>query len=142
MSRRFLWVMMALAFLGFLDATYLAIEHLRGVVPPCTVLSGCEVVTTSNYATVLGMPVALMGSFYYAAILIALMGVHTTGRARLLLWIARATALGFAASVYFVTIQLFVLDAVCVYCMGSALTSTLLFACGMHLLRQKRILLS
>jgi len=56
------------ALLGFVDATYLTVEHYRGVVPPCTT-AGCEIVLTSEYSVLFGVPTALFGSVYYFLIL-------------------------------------------------------------------------
>ena len=49
------WIIAAFfisALIGFIDASFLTIEHYRGVVPPCSIISGCEKVTTSEYSEV------------------------------------------------------------------------------------------
>src|SRR3990167_8415706 len=61
----FLIVILLLSFLGFWDATYLTILHYKNAFPPCTITSGCETVLTSKYATILGIPIALIGSLFY-----------------------------------------------------------------------------
>ena len=83
----FFILFIVLSFLGFLDASYLALEHYLGRVPVCVILEGCEVVTTSPYATIegtvsaltgvavspvvpRGISVALLGSIYYLFIFI------------------------------------------------------------------------
>ena len=118
--------MLALAFLGFLDAAYLTIEHFLGAVPPCSVLKGCEVVTTSGYAMILGVPVALLGAIYYLVALCVLVRHRQTQNQKAIEFLKWLMALGLLASLYFVFIQLFVLHAICLYCLGSAFTSTLL----------------
>ncbi len=122
-----LWVMVAIAFIGFLDASYLAVEHFLGLVPPCTIVAGCDTVTTSGYAAILGIPVALLGSLYYLAIICCLVGYLQTSREELLKIFRYLTIGGLLASAYFVALQLFVIHAICLYCMVSATTSTLLF---------------
>ena len=57
-----------LSFLGFLDAAYLTIKHYQGILPPCSV-SGCENVLTSRYASVGSLPISLLGSIYYVAVI-------------------------------------------------------------------------
>lgn len=124
------WVLVAflvVSFLGFLDATYLTIEHFRGVIPPCTFLSGCEKVTTSEYSVVLGVPVALGGSVFYLLIFILTTLYFQFKRADFLKYIFYLSILGFLASLTFVYIQLFVIEAICIYCMFSVLTSTAIF---------------
>lgn len=63
------YVLLVLAGIGFLDALYLTIEHYRNVVPSCT-LHGCDVVLTSHYATIWGLPTSLYGVFFYVAVMI------------------------------------------------------------------------
>lgn len=120
--------------LGFLDATYLAVEHYRGVVPPCSIVAGCERVTTSQYATVFGVPVALGGALYYVTILALAVAYLDRRRPALLRLAAYLTFGGMAASLWFVYVQLFILKAICLYCMFSAATSTLLFGLGITVL--------
>ncbi len=114
------------AALGFLDAAYLTVEHYLNSVPPCAI-GGCEVVLTSVYATVAGVPVALLGALYYLVVLVLLKMYLDTkkeifARIALLLTIA-----GMLSTIYFFILQAFVLHAFCVYCIGSAITSTALF---------------
>jgi uncharacterized membrane protein len=53
---------------------------------------------------------------------------------RILMWAARLTVAGMVGSLYFVYVQAFILSAYCLYCMGSALTSTLLFLIGLRII--------
>jgi uncharacterized membrane protein len=46
--------------------------------------------------------------------------------------------LGFLASLYFFIIQAFVLHAFCLYCLGSAITSTLVFLISFYTLMRYR----
>jgi len=133
--------MLGVSILGFLDAAYLSLEHFLGSVPPCSIVAGCEQVTTSSYATIAGIPVALLGALYYLTILVLAIVYLDTKREILLRVIARLTIVGFVASLMFVYIQLFVIGAICLYCMFSALTSTTLFVLGMFVLsKMKRVL--
>jgi uncharacterized membrane protein len=62
------WIIFGLivvSFLGFLDATYLAAKHYLGAPIACSIFEGCEKVTTSQYAAVFNIPVALLGALYY-----------------------------------------------------------------------------
>lgn len=118
-----------IAFIGFLDASYLAALHFLGEIPPCTI-GGCEVVTTSKYATILGVPVALLGALYYLFIFLKSVSFIHTGNIRTIRVTATFTIFGLLASVYFVFLQVFILKAICVYCILSAITSTILFALG------------
>ncbi len=123
------------AILGFSDASYLTIEHYRNVIPPCTT-GGCETVLTSAYSVVLGIPVSLLGALFYLAMA---MGVFLYLESKLVGGTVRpfhravlkctliSTVFGLFASVWFLYLQAFVIHSYCQYCLGSALTSTILF---------------
>jgi uncharacterized membrane protein len=138
-------VLIILALIGFCDATYLTIDHYQNIAPPCFVGS-CEVVLTSAYSTVAGIPVSIFGVAYYLFIVVALFafinssadpvtGNKKTGAFRAALYV---TPLGFLASLYFFIIQAFVLDHFCQYCLLSATTSTVLFLIASYLLLKMR----
>lgn len=133
------------AIVGFADAAYLTVEHFRGVIPPCTIIEGCEVVLTSPYSTIFGVPAALLGAMYYLVVALGafvyLESKHGKGEvaahhSAILKWTLIATALGFGMSLWFVYLQLVILRSICVYCTLSALTSTILFATAIVILRK------
>lgn len=136
--RRLVWGLLAIAPLGFLDATYLSVEHFLNRVPPCTIVHGCEAVTTSSYAVLFGIPMALLGALYYLAIILALVYYMDAKKTWIIKWTARLTVVGFLFSLYLVYLQLFVIHAICLYCMVSALSSTALFILGQLVLRSHR----
>ena len=127
-----------MSLLGFLDAAYLTIEHYRGVVPPCAIVSGCAAVTTSQYSLIFGIPVALLGAIYYLLITALCILYFDTKQTKILKIIARLTILGLLASLYFVYLQAFIIHAWCLYCLGSAATSTILFILGLLTIRSVR----
>ena len=132
-------IMMVISFLGFSDATYLASEYYLGKPITCSILKGCEVVTTSQYSKILGIPVSLFGSLYYLTILLGIIFYLDSKKAEVLKYLGLFTVSGFIASLYFVFLQAFVIQAYCIYCLFSATTSTLLFILGMYLLRLLRV---
>lgn len=122
---------------GFADATYLTAKHFLGSPVTCSILQGCEQVTTSQYALILGIPVALLGSLYYLTLLI-LTGLYFQTKHRFLFLTANLiTIAGFLASLRFVYLQIFVIKALCIFCMGSAITSTILFVLTLIALKKK-----
>lgn len=120
------------ALLGFADAMYLTIEHYLGAIPPCSI-GGCEKVLTSEYSTVFGVPVALGGVIYYLIMLVGVFGYIESKNEKLLRWTLLFTVFGFVSSLYFFYIQAFVLKAFCLYCLGSTITSTLLFVLAIYI---------
>ncbi len=129
-------VMLVVSFLGFADASYLAAKHFTNGVIPCSLTHGCEAVTNSVYSEVLGIPVALLGSVFYVAIAVLLFASIESGSRRLLRLTGRLTLAGFLSSAWFVYAQLFLIHAICQWCMASALTSTILFVLGFMVLPQ------
>ncbi len=134
-----------IAILGFADATYLTVEHFLGVIPPCSVTQGCEKVLTSAYSTIFGIPDSLLGSLYYLAITIGsfiyLESKYIGGRVAahhvaILKWTLLATGLGALASLWFLYLQIFVLHAYCIYCLGSAASSLILHFIAHHIWRK------
>ncbi len=129
------WAFIVIGFLGFLDATFLTAEHYLGSLLNCPLFGDCEKVTTSPYAVIGGIPVALMGATYYLAIFVLGIAYFDAGRARILKFTANLTPLGLIASLWFLYLQIFVIKALCFYCLISAITSTLLFILGLILRR-------
>lgn len=136
--RAFAVAFLVVAAVGFVDATYLTIEHYANRVPPCFITSGCDTVTTSSYATVAGVPVALAGALYYLVMIIGSAVVIETKQARWLRYLAVFSLAGLGSTVYLVSIMAFVLKAWCIYCLGSAVTSLALFVIGAFAWRKTR----
>ncbi len=124
---KYIVVFFIVAGLGFIDATFLSVEHYRGEIPPCSLTGGCETVTTSEYSKIMGIPVAYTGALYYLIVLILLILYVDLRREIFIKGIFGLTTIGFLGSIYFTFLQFFVIKAICPYCLFSALTSTILF---------------
>ena len=143
-----LGIILALALIGFADATYLTLEHFRGVIPPCSAVFGCEKVLTSSYSIIAGIPVSLLGMIYYAIVSIGIFlylekkintkmtSVSDGVRLRLTLLF---TTFGLLFSVWFIFTQAFILHAYCLYCLGSAVTSIIIFCLAIGVLKKHSI---
>jgi uncharacterized membrane protein len=114
-----------LAFAGFLDATYLTVKHYTGGLVPCTT-AGCEQVLNSAYATILNVPLSLFGAGYYLAVLVLAVAYLEQANPKLLKLILALVGLGMLFTVYLTSLQLFVIQAICLYCMFSAATTACL----------------
>lgn len=126
-----------LAFLGFLDATYLTILHYKQTIPPCTV-GNCEKVLTSQYATVLGIPTALFGSLFYLSVIILSLLILTHYKKIFVNAFYLLAASGFGVSLFLLYIQAFVLKSFCQYCLISAATSTGIFILALLQIRKDK----
>ena len=114
------------ALVGLVDAGYLTTEHLAGRIGnvPCMVTTDCGGVLTSSYATLPGdIPLAALGALaYFAAFSLATLAAFGYDSARRLLLPLVLTM--FAASLWLLYVQAFVLGAFCSYCLLSAAVST------------------
>lgn len=104
-------IVVSLAGLGV--AGYLTYVHFEPKALICTGSGGCEAVQDSSYAVLLGIPVAALGLAVWGAVL----GL-TIWNSELARTLTAAVAIGSIAFVaYLVILQLFVIDAICVWCM-------------------------
>lgn len=137
MSKIFSYLALVFGFLGFLDATYLTIVHYKNIAPPCSIAHGCETVLTSQYASVFGIPIALIGAGFYLTVLV-LLGLYmqnkTSQRVLSLLMVISIGSL--IISAILVYLQAEVLHAFCQYCLTSEGINVLLFICFFLLWRQ------
>jgi uncharacterized membrane protein len=109
---------------GTAIAAYLTYVHYRPSALICTASGGCETVQESSYATLLGVPVALLGLCAYLAVLALV--VYDSELARVGAATIALTAVGF--SVYLVSLQAFVIDAWCIWCLVNDLVVVPLLA--------------
>jgi uncharacterized membrane protein len=114
------------ALVGLVDASYLTVEHLSGRNVRCMIVTGCDEVLQSRYATVAGhIPVASLGALAYFTVF-SLLTLAIFGYAGARRLVAPVVALMFLATVWFVYLQAFVIRAYCVYCLLSAVVTTTL----------------
>jgi uncharacterized membrane protein len=108
---------------GVAVAAYLTYVHYQPAALICTTGGGCETVQQSKYAVLAGIPVAILGLAAWTLALV--LAIWDSELARTLLLAIALVALAFA--VYLVVLQLFVIDAVCVWCMTNDLAITPIF---------------
>ena len=140
-NRSLYWVavfILLMSVIGFADATFLTAKHYLGGPLPCSIFTGCEEVTTSSYSVIMGIPVALFGACYYLAIMLLALVYIDRGSKVVIRLIALLTPLGFIASLWFLYLQFVVIKALCLYCMISALTSSILFILGLYVAKNIR----
>jgi uncharacterized membrane protein len=113
-----------MAAFGIGVATYIAIADAGGAAPVCLAGgSGCETVASSSYSHLLGINVAIFGIAGYALLLLmALLRGDGPRIAGFML-----ALIGFGFSVYLTYLEFFVIDAICQWCVASAVLMTALF---------------
>jgi uncharacterized membrane protein len=122
---------LAVVLAGVGVASYLTYVHYAGLQPFCAGGGhGCERVQSSSYARLGGIPVALLGLVGYLAIAAALLAPGERAR----LAAAALAVSGFGFSAYLTYLELFVIDAICQWCVASAVLLTLLSVITVRLL--------
>ena len=81
----------------------------------CVAGGGCETVQQSAYAEIAGIPVALLGLVAYSSSSAFVAWDHPTAR----LGAATIAFVGLLFSLYLLALQLFVIDAVCAWCLAN-----------------------
>lgn len=114
------------ALFGLGDAIYLTIHHYTARPVPCSILEGCEMVLTSPYAKMAGVPLALYGAAaYLAAFLLAILAAFVNRKFWLLFGIQ--VILMAAFTIWLLYLQGMVIGAFCQFCLLSALVTFTLF---------------
>jgi uncharacterized membrane protein len=122
-----------LAALGIGVATYIAIADAGGGAPACLPGGhGCQTVADSSYSHLAGINVAVFGIVGYVLLLGAALARGDAARfAGVVL-----AMVGFGFSLYLTYLELFVIDAICQWCVASAVVmTTLLVVNGLRVLR-------
>jgi uncharacterized membrane protein len=111
-----------IALVGLGIATYLTIVHYTGGDPVCAIAHGCSVVQNSSYAKLAGVPVALLGLLGYLTLLGLFARDNETTRTA-----AACVALaGLGFSAWLTYVEIFELEAICIWCVASAICMALL----------------
>jgi uncharacterized membrane protein len=119
------FVVLLLAVAGILLTAYLTYASLFEAHPAfCGEGSGCDLVQSSRWATLLGVPMALWGLLTYAGIAgLAWRGRRKPGSWTVLLMVA---VCGFAISAYLTVMSVVAIQATCAYCLASFAIITVL----------------
>jgi uncharacterized membrane protein len=123
-------LMALVALIGVFVSLYLTLYKLGYIGTLACGTGGCETVQLSKWGDFLGLPVAAWGVAYYVVVLgLAMAGAQERFEASLGITksLLVVTGCGFAFTVWLTYLELFVIHAVCRWCVGSAAMTTLLF---------------
>ena len=140
-------LMMLLAAIGIFDSLFLVNDHYnptdlcRETGSFLGIKIDCGTVLTSKYAEIAGLPIALLGFMYYLSVfLLIYLKPQVTSflqerypKATVNQLIMIIVSIGLLFTIYFVWIQLVVLERICRYCMLSAGTTISLFSFAIYL---------
>ena len=131
--------LIALSLIGLADAIYLTYIKLAadGI---CVAGEGCEIVNTSVYSQIYGIPVAVLGGLAYVAMLVVLLleprneFFEFNGP----LIVLGISIFGVLYSAYLTYLELYVIRAICEFCVLSAVVLT--FMLILSVVRMQRTL--
>lgn len=135
MKKFLLYTILFLALAGAVDAGYLLIETTRGAAVTCPNipigrfnLNQCNVVLATPYAKIFGLPNALYGlvAYLFFAILV-LYELNKRRTTHAIKFLSYLSGFGILVFLYFIYLQFFVIEALCFYCLLSAVTMILIF---------------
>jgi uncharacterized membrane protein len=109
-------ILAVLDIVGLAIALYLSVVELGGGVPYCGPLHGCETVAQSEYSRILGVPVAVYGVGLSLILLTLAIAWIRSNRPGLLDLHYGLSLIGVIFEIYFLSVQLFIIHAVCVWC--------------------------
>lgn len=130
---------MVLAFLGILDSLYLTWVKLAGGEVYCAGIGDCDIVNSSSYSEIAGIPIALIGVGAYVAILL-LLNLEVRGgfwQENAPIMVFGLSMTGVLYSIYLTFVEVAILRAICPYCVISALILVILL--GISIVRIVRI---
>jgi len=138
---RWSWLVPVLGLVGLGVASYLAYTKLAHSDVICGPVGDCDAVQLSPYSELLGIPVALLGGLAYLGILFlwVTQRMLPEGMASVARWTLFALAMvGAAFSFYLTFLEPFVIGAVCVWCLTSAVCMALILLLSSGELRRWR----
>jgi len=119
------WPLFALALIGVALSGYLTFTAWQGkLVAGCVAGSACDVVLSSRWSTLFGLPISLWGFLTYA-LLAAIAWNKRTGSQWMLAWFV--SLFGLLYSFYLTSVSFFSLQAACPYCLTSLGLMVLIF---------------
>jgi uncharacterized membrane protein len=123
-------IVAVLALVGVFVALYLTMSKMGAIGHLACGLGGCERVNTSRWSVFFGAPVAAWGlAFYIATFVVAVVGTSAkfAERREISYLLAAMSLVGVAFSAWLTYLELYVIGAICKYCVSSAIIVTLIF---------------
>lgn len=129
---RWIWPTTAgLALAGVAISVYLTVEHYTAsttLACPDTGVVNCLKVTTSPQSSIIGIPVALLGLLFFVALAASTIPVLWRSSSPAVRWGRLGLAgVGVLTVLYLLYVELFVVDAICLWCTAIHVLAIALF---------------
>jgi len=108
---------LVLSVIGLAGSVYLTIAHFSHIVLTCPEMGSCNRILTSNTSHFLGIPVPVLGLAYFAPmLLLCLPAAWRSGDRRIHIARLVLAVLGIGMVIYLFIEELFIIQALCVWC--------------------------
>ena len=124
---------------GFSDSLYLTIRHFWQVPGVCVLGGDCNEVLASVYSTVAGVPLAVLGMIYYLFILLLFFYFLKSRQQVVLKTLIGLITAGILLYFYLIYLQIFIIKAICFYCILSAVASVVIGLCVFIMLKSDNL---
>lgn len=123
------FVMALAALVGVFTSGYLFYEYVTGGEIACAIVSGCDIVRASSWATSFGLPRPFFGLVFYAVLFQALVirAALTQYAKTLYAFTLGLAVIGFIESGVLFIVQWLDLKAFCFWCLISGISATVIF---------------
>ena len=128
-----------LSLVGVFVSSYLYLYKIGKIGTLACGTGGCEAVQTSEWARFLGVEVSLIGLLgYLGLLLVALAGLQPplVARRSVALLLVAMSGLGVAFAIYLTALEVFVIHAICRWCVGSTVIILLVLLVSLQDLRR------
>jgi uncharacterized membrane protein len=131
------------AVIGLAVSTYLSVAKLANKDVLCFVgASDCNIVNSSGYSMWRGIPVAILGVLGYVLILaiLLILSKQKNESSVIMLALFSVTLFGMLYSLYLTYVEIFIIHAICPWCLTSATAMFVLFIISAIFLGRSKIL--
>lgn len=131
------------AVIGLAVSTYLSVAKLANKDVLCFVgASDCNIVNSSGYSMWRGIPVAILGVLGYVVILaiLLILSKQKNESSVIMLALFGVTLFGMLYSLYLTYVEIFIIHAICPWCLTSATAMFVLFIISAIFLGRSKIL--
>ena len=137
------WAIPLLSLLGLGVSIYLAYVEISHIEAVCGPVGHCNIVQSSSYAQIVGIPIAVLGLLNFVAIIVLwAIQKYSDGPLAHLSTVALVglTIFGTGFSIYLTMLEIFVIQAVCAWCLSSAvITTVLMLLCVLPVTAEPRL---
>lgn len=128
---------LVLSFIGLTNALYL-VQAYTGVQELACSIGGCTTVADSPYSSLFGVSLSSLGALFFLGLFVLSAGTLLLRSALLSGLIFLSAGIGALFSLYFMYLQFFVIQAICIYCLLSAVVSVLVFGVAWAFYRETK----